>query len=98
LFLCVGAPKAEKWIYENKEKLDFGVALCVGAAVDFIAGNVSRAPELFRNVGLEWLWRLLHEPKRLWKRYLIKDSQYLYYAFKEFMRLKFQNTKESKKC
>jgi UDP-N-acetyl-D-mannosaminuronic acid transferase (WecB/TagA/CpsF family) len=50
-----------------------GTYLCVGAAVDFAAGAVTRAPRLLQDAGLEWAYRLLQEPRRLWRRYLIED-------------------------
>lgn len=68
LFVALGHGKQEKWIYENLEKLpSVKIAMGVGGAFDFISGKVKRAPEFMRKMGLEWLWRLLREPKR-WKR------------------------------
>lgn len=83
LFFCVGAPKSEKWLMLNQENLHFGVALCVGAAVDFVAGNLKRAPIFLQKSGFEWLWRFLKEPGRLWKRYFLKDAVFVFYAIKE---------------
>lgn len=73
LAIGLGAPKQELWISEHRRSLDFGVALCVGAALDFAAGTLARAPRWMREAGLEWLWRLAREPRRLWKRYLVDD-------------------------
>lgn len=70
---CFGCPKQEKWIYENYHKYDGTVSVCAGATVDFLAGNVSRAPKWMSNHGLEWLYRFTREPKRLFKRYFIDD-------------------------
>ena len=70
LFIGVGAPKQEKWAYANMEKLNVGPIIGVGAAFDFAAGNIQRAPNWIQSIGFEWLWRLAHEPKRLLKRYL----------------------------
>lgn len=86
LFFCVGAPKSEKWLSDNLETLQFGVALCVGAAVDFAAGNIVRAPIFIQNIGFEWFWRFCQEPGRLWKRYLIKDTVFFYYALIEIIK------------
>jgi N-acetylglucosaminyldiphosphoundecaprenol N-acetyl-beta-D-mannosaminyltransferase len=73
LIVCFGCPKQEKWIYENYEKYDSIVSVCAGATVDFLAGNVKRAPKWMSNHGLEWLFRFISDPKRLFKRYFIDD-------------------------
>lgn len=69
LILGLGSPKQEFFALEFLDQLDVNVILCVGAAIDFIAGTASRAPIIMRKVGLEWLYRLIKEPKRLWRRY-----------------------------
>lgn len=73
LIACFGCPKQEKWIYENIDKYDAKVSICAGATVDFMAGNVKRAPRWMRDHGFEWLYRFSQEPKRLFKRYFIDD-------------------------
>lgn len=74
LAIGVGAPKQEKWIYKHKGKLPYiKIYMAVGATIDFEAGNVKRCPQWMSKVGLEWLFRILCDPKRLWKRYLIDD-------------------------
>lgn len=83
LFVGLGAPKQEKWIYNNLEKINATVSIGVGASIEFIAGAIKRAPKWMINCGFEWLWRLIQEPKRLWKRYLINDLKIFYYFFKE---------------
>ena len=87
LFVALGAPKQEKWIARHIEELRIKMALCVGAGIDFIAGAAKRAPRWMRGVGLEWLWRLVHDPKRLWKRYLVQDAKFLGIFFDEWRRL-----------
>jgi N-acetylglucosaminyldiphosphoundecaprenol N-acetyl-beta-D-mannosaminyltransferase len=77
LFVGVGAPKQEKWIYNNIGSLDINVALAIGASFDFVAGTIKRAPKAFRNVGMEWFWRFSNEPKRLFKRYFIDSTRFL---------------------
>lgn len=72
---CFGCPKQEKWIYENFRDIDAGVFLCAGATVDFLAGNVKRAPAWISRIGLEWFYRFLKEPKRLFKRYFMDDMK-----------------------
>lgn len=73
LLVCLGCPKQEKFVYENISKFDAKVSICAGATVDFLAGNIKRAPKWMSNHGLEWLYRFLKEPKRLFKRYFIDD-------------------------
>lgn len=73
LIACFGCPKQEKWIYENINKYDAKVSLCAGATVDFLAGNVKRAPKWMSEHGLEWFYRFLQEPKRMFKRYFVDD-------------------------
>lgn len=73
LALALGTPKQEKFYYQNREALDVGCALAVGASIDFAAGTVKRAPKWMSNHGLEWFYRLLKEPKRMFKRYIVDD-------------------------
>lgn len=73
LIACFGCPKQEKWIYENYQKYDAKVSICAGATVDFLAGNVNRAPKWMSEHGLEWFYRFLQEPRRMFKRYFIDD-------------------------
>lgn len=73
LIACFGCPKQEKWIYENYQKYDATVSICAGATVDFLSGNVKRAPKWMSEHGLEWLYRFFQEPKRMFKRYFIDD-------------------------
>jgi N-acetylglucosaminyldiphosphoundecaprenol N-acetyl-beta-D-mannosaminyltransferase len=78
LAVGVGAPKQEKWIYRCKDKLKgVDIFMAIGATIDFEAGVVKRAPKWVSSSGLEWLYRLLHEPSRLWKRYLVDDLAFL---------------------
>lgn len=73
LIACFGCPKQEKWIYENISKYDAKVSVCAGATVDFLAGNVKRAPRWMSEHGLEWFYRFLQEPRRMFKRYFVDD-------------------------
>jgi N-acetylglucosaminyldiphosphoundecaprenol N-acetyl-beta-D-mannosaminyltransferase len=75
LIACFGCPKQEKWIYENYQKYDATVSICAGATVDFLAGNVDRAPKWMSDHGLEWFYRFTKEPKRLFKRYFVDDIE-----------------------
>ena len=73
LIACFGCPKQEKWIYENYQQYDAKVSICAGATVDFLAGNVKRAPRWISEHGFEWFYRFLQEPKRMFKRYFVDD-------------------------
>jgi N-acetylglucosaminyldiphosphoundecaprenol N-acetyl-beta-D-mannosaminyltransferase len=69
IFVALGAPQQEKWIWEHREKLlGTKIAVGVGGTFDFISGKISRAPHWMRSIGLEWLWRLYKEPKRRFRR------------------------------
>ena len=82
LIACLGCPKQEKWIYENYKKYDAKVSICAGATVDFLAGNVNRAPKWMSEHGLEWFYRFLQEPERLFKRYFVDDVKILKLIYK----------------
>ncbi len=67
LFVCLGSPKQEKWIFDSRDKLNTKVAMGLGGCLDVYAGNVKRAPDIFIKLGLEWLYRLIKEPKRFFR-------------------------------
>jgi N-acetylglucosaminyldiphosphoundecaprenol N-acetyl-beta-D-mannosaminyltransferase len=73
LIVFLGCPKQEKFIYKNKDVYNVPLSITMGGCVDFIAGNVKRAPLWMQQVGLEWFFRFLQEPKRMFKRYFIDD-------------------------
>jgi len=77
LWVGLGLPKQERWIYEHRHRLNVPLVLGVGAAFKFLAGTVKRAPDCVGNMGLEWLWRFLHEPRRLWRRIMIEAPQFV---------------------
>lgn len=79
IWVGLGCPKQEKWIADNKSKLPPGVYFAIGAAFAFHAGMVSQAPGWMQKRGLEWAYRLIAEPGRLWKRYLVYNSLFLWY-------------------
>lgn len=81
LVVGFGMPAQEKWIHENWEELDIKVALPVGALFDYLAGEVYRAPKWMTDNGLEWFGRLLIEPGRLWRRYLIGNPLFVWRVF-----------------
>jgi len=84
LFVGFGAPKQEIWISRNRKQLKTAIVVPVGGSFDFLAGKTVRAPLWMQKSGLEWLWRLLHEPKRLWRRYLIGNFIFLRMAWMEW--------------
>ncbi len=84
LAVGVGAPKQEKFIYKYKDQLpNIKIFLAIGATIDFEAGNIKRAPKWISELGLEWLYRLLAEPKRLWKRYLLHSPSFFWLILKQ---------------
>ncbi len=83
LFVALGSPKQDVWIHEHKEELGVPVSMGVGATLDFLAGKVKRAPRAFQKAGLEWFWRLLCEPRRLWRRYLLDDLPFFWHIYQE---------------
>ena len=85
VWIGLGCPKQELWIGENLYCLPPAVYFSVGAAFAFHAGHVKRAPRLFQMLGLEWLYRVIVEPKRLWKRYATFIPLYCYYQIKDRM-------------
>jgi N-acetylglucosaminyldiphosphoundecaprenol N-acetyl-beta-D-mannosaminyltransferase len=84
LFVVLGCPKQETWMDENRYKIK-AVMIGVGAAFDFIAGVKRQAPRWMQNIGLECLFRLLTEPKRLWKRYIEIVPLFFWYNLIEFI-------------
>ena len=86
LFVGMGSPKQDIFIYENMYKYEIPVSFSMGAALDFIAGNVKRAPRWMIHCGLEWFYRVLQDPKRLWKRYFINDMKIIPMFIKEYIR------------
>ena len=86
IFVGFGAPKQEIWTDRNRHRLKTGVVCMVGGTFDFLAGKTIRAPRWMQRSGLEWFWRLCHEPKRLWRRYLIGNMLFLRIAWREWRR------------
>jgi len=88
LWVGLGCPKQQIWMFEHKDKLKVPVMVGAGAAFDFLAKTKTQAPSWMREHGFEWLFRLSVEPKRLWKRYLIGNFLFLAYFLREFIRIK----------
>lgn len=88
LAVGVGAPKQENFICKYKDKLpNIKIFLAIGATIDFEAGNIKRAPKWLSEIGLEWLYRLMAEPKRLWKRYLVHGPSFFWLILKQKLNL-----------
>ena len=78
LFVGLGCPKQEEWVIRHQPELRC-VAVAVGAAFDFLAGTRPQAPRWMQSSGLEWVFRLAIEPRRLWKRYLVANPRFLWH-------------------
>jgi N-acetylglucosaminyldiphosphoundecaprenol N-acetyl-beta-D-mannosaminyltransferase len=78
LWVGMTAPKQEKWIADNLALIDVGFAAAIGAVFDFYAGRVNRSSALFRDLGLEWLPRLVRQPRRLWRRTFVSAPKFLW--------------------
>jgi exopolysaccharide biosynthesis WecB/TagA/CpsF family protein len=84
LAVGVGAPKQEKWIMRHRDQMPgVRVFMAIGATIDFEAGNIPRAPRWMQKAGIEWLFRLLREPRRLWRRYLLENTPFLWLLLKQ---------------
>ena len=85
VFVALGAPKQEFWMYEHGKKLGVPICMGIGGAFEMVSGLTRRAPEWLQRAKLEWLFRLLHEPRRLWKRYLIGNVQFALIVFRQLL-------------
>lgn len=84
LWIGMTAPKQEKWTYSQWDKLNIHCHVgTIGAVFDFFAGTRKRAPKVMQNTGFEWLYRLLSEPKRMWRRYIIGNVEFVIYILRE---------------
>ena len=93
IWIGLGAPKQERWISNYYNKIDRGLLFGIGAGFDYMAGNTKHAPEWMKNFALEWLYRLIQEPKRLWKRYFKTIPQFIFFVTLELLSLKFKRSK-----
>ncbi len=82
----VGCPKQEKWIEKHKAQMPgVDIWMALGATIDFEAGNIKRAPMIWRKLYMEWFYRFLQEPKRMYKRYFIDDPKFFWYLLKQML-------------
>lgn len=84
LFVAMSAPRQELWLSQHRNELGVGAAFGIGATLDFLAGRVRRAPVWMQNAGLEWAYRIWQEPRRLWRRYLVEDTAFLWIFLREW--------------
>ena len=88
LWVGLGMPKQEKWIYEHRDGLQVSVAIGAGAAFKLISGDISRGPVWMRNSGFEWLWRLVQEPRRIWRRVFIDAPLFVVLVICEILKIR----------
>jgi exopolysaccharide biosynthesis WecB/TagA/CpsF family protein len=86
LLVAMGAPRQDLWIDQHRDKLEVPVCMGVGGLFDFYSGRIPRAPLWLRELGLEWMWRLMQEPRRMWRRYVIGNPLFLYRVTREARR------------
>ena len=85
LWVGLGTPKQDRWIYEHRERLEVPVAIGVGAAFRFLTGQVQRCPAWVGRWGFEWFYRFLTDPKRLWRRHFVQFPQFAAHAAMELL-------------
>lgn len=88
VWVAFGAPRQERWMFANYRRLRRGVMIGIGAGFDYLAGNTRHAPQWMKNASLEWLYRLIQEPGRLWKRYLVTNTLFIIYIALEMLGMK----------
>ena len=86
LFVALGSPKEAKWLFRFREALQVPVSMAVGSSFDYLAGRLKRAPQWLQRCGLEWTYRLIQEPGRLWRRYLVENPPFVYHVIRERLR------------
>jgi N-acetylglucosaminyldiphosphoundecaprenol N-acetyl-beta-D-mannosaminyltransferase len=88
VWVGLGLPKQEKWMYEHRDRVQASLLIGVGAAFNFHAGTVAQAPRWMQKRGLEWAFRLLQEPRRLWRRYLFYNPLFIGYLALQWLKLR----------
>ncbi|MEG4235056.1 WecB/TagA/CpsF family glycosyltransferase [Microcoleus sp. Pol11C3] len=86
-FVGLGCPRQEVWAYEYRDELSMPL-IAVGAAYDFHAGNLAKSPEFLSKIGLEWLFRMMKEPRRLWQRYVFLNPLYIWLFLLQALKIK----------
>jgi N-acetylglucosaminyldiphosphoundecaprenol N-acetyl-beta-D-mannosaminyltransferase len=85
IWVSLGAPKQELWIHQHYQQLDHGLFIGVGAGFNYLAGTIKHAPEWMKHLALEWLYRLFQEPARLFRRYLVYNTLFIFYLIWDAM-------------
>ena len=88
LFVAITSPQKENFINKWKDDLGVDFVMGVGGTFDVVSGKVKRAPVWMQEIGMEWVYRIIQEPRRMWKRYLITNSKYIWLLFKEKIKFK----------
>lgn len=83
LFAALGPSKQEKWLARFHDELEVPVSMGIGSSFDYLAGRLKRAPVWLQQMGLEWSYRLMQEPRRLWRRYLLDDPPFVFHVIKQ---------------
>ncbi len=86
LFVGMGSPRQEQWISNYRSQINAKYIICIGGLFEVLSEQIKRAPVFMQKLGLEWFWRLVNEPKRLWKRYLVDDIYFFGLIFNEILR------------
>ncbi|BET12041.1 WecB/TagA/CpsF family glycosyltransferase [Pandoraea sputorum] len=87
IFVCLGMPKQERWAMAYADTMPGGLMLCVGAAIEFAAGMQKRAPKWMQRTGSEWMYRILQNPGRMWRRYLVDDRRFIGICWRQWREL-----------
>jgi N-acetylglucosaminyldiphosphoundecaprenol N-acetyl-beta-D-mannosaminyltransferase len=95
IWVGLGAPKQERWMYDHHGKINKGILFGIGAGFDYMAGNTRHAPVWMKEASLEWLFRLIQEPRRLWKRYLKTIPAFIFFVSLEILGIQFRSQKNS---
>ena len=82
----MGVPRQEKWIEKHRHTLNVPLCMSVGGLFDYYSGRIPRAPQWVREIGMEWVWRLLQEPGRMWRRYLLGNFLFMFRVWKQARR------------
>lgn len=91
IWVGLGAPKQERWMFDQYKNIHSGIMFGIGAGFAYLAGDTKHAPKWMKDLALEWVFRLVQEPKRLWRRYLKTIPQFLFFASLELFGVKFRN-------
>jgi N-acetylglucosaminyldiphosphoundecaprenol N-acetyl-beta-D-mannosaminyltransferase len=84
LFLAIPSPRKEYWLRDHLAELEVPFVMGVGGAFDVVAGKVKRAPQWVQRIGFEWMYRLMQEPRRMWKRYLHGNTGFILLTLREW--------------